>query len=376
VQSEIKKKDKSMSGNTSTMFVMGTKGAQITAPMRQTPNVIRRPSTKKLILTSRNDNQEERKRNFGKLMSNQQCRPLQGSFPLSKPIQSVFSLKVDQFSLSASTLYNIHASYANDTLIFYRADLRTTQKVTISPGRYNEVGSVIAALNQAIPDQYLSFQWDESGSRLAIQLSPLAEQHVNQGDYPGIFIAEQYGGLAELLGFSAMDVAFYQSESLFYFIQSQGQLAGSPPKLWSFQYACLHVQDQVSNGQSDVSNEIMVSTTVNGLDSSFGYYYGLNSHDATEATTAAPRGFEGCLATAPLDMEDMTGQIRGGVISLHHNALTEGSAIDRTYTHQDAEQYNNKTLSSVVLSFTNEYGQLLIGPLTVDFGVTLEVTSK
>lgn len=353
--------------------------------MSTTPSSqLQRPSTKQVFLTSRTDHLQERMNRFGELMKTQYSRPFYSSFRLSTAISAPLSISAKQFTIPADTLYNIHSHYANDTLYVYRVDLGTTEIVTIPPGRYKDVQSVTDAVNAAIPDQYLSFRYDMISGKVSAWFGEgvgsitTAEGGVVM--YPSLFMTQQFGGLAEILGFSAMDSNYYSPESGMYSITVNGQIAGSPPKLWTFQQVFLHVDDHlggVGRAVTDSMNEMMVSNSESGFDQVFQYYQGNNSGKAMAAQMAAPKGFHHALASVslPTNFPSEATSMTSGNICLHNNAASEGLFIDRHFTHHSAQQYNNTILTQITVSFTNEFGQLLIGPPTVDYNVVLEITT-
>ena len=178
-----------------------------------------------------------------------------------------------------------------------------------------------------------------------------------------------------MMGFSAMERNGYDPESGILSFAMSGQLASSPPKMWTFHQVYLHVDDHLSRALSDSQNEMLVSNAESGLDHVFLYYQGRNSQQTIAAQTAAPKGFH--LAVASVAMPDAVDSFfsMGGAICLHNNAASEGVFIQRHYTHHEAQQYNNTLLSQITLSFTNEFGQLLIAPPTCEYSVTLEITT-
>lgn len=349
-------------------------GMQLRNEFMNVPTKLQRPTTKQLFLTSRNDNVVERISRFKDVMASQLSRPLYSSFRLSNSITCPIALKSTHFTIPGDVLYNIHANYANDTLLLYRGDTNTTQSITIPPGRYTSIYDVLSAINQVISEPYVQFSYNTSYNRVEAQSSGYVESSNNTT--AGIFLAQQFGGLAEILGFSATESNYYNPETGILSFMSSRQVASSPPKLWTFQQVFLHVDDHLGGlgrAQSDTCNEILVSNTESGLDQVFAYYQGSNSHQSLALQNAAPKGFHLALASVSLLSSSMS---TPNVISLHNNSSTEGIFIDRAFTHHSASQYNNMVLSQITVSFTNEFGQLLVGPPTIDYNVMLEITTS
>ena len=341
-------------------------GAQLRTELMHVPNTLQRPSIKQVFLSSRNDNLQERNARFGRSIAKHASRPLQFTTRLSTPIQHPISMKPLQFVLPQSNLYNIHANYGNDTLLVYRSDQQTTQSVTIPPGNYSHIEEMVEAINTAIGDSWLHFSWDNSRNRVRVD--------VGEGNTtaPGIVFAQQFGGLAEMLGFYAND--HYDPQTGIFLFPGPTYYAEAAPKYWTFDEIFLHVDDHVGGtgrAFSDAPNEVMVANTESGLDQIFQFYQGENSADAIALQNAAPKGFSmACGSASILGVASYEQSI-----ALHNNGGLEGSFLERNYTHHSAQQYNNLLISQLTVSLTNEFGQLLVASPTTEISVKVQFTT-
>lgn len=346
-------------------------GMQTRAELMKTPTQIQRPATKKLFLTARNDLPEERTGRFSDLLSKLNSRPLRSVFQLSNHIVAPTSLRVTQLVMPAvSDIYNVHPGYANDTLMFL-SHLTKSIPVTIPPGRYNAIFQLVQAVNDQLPTELgLSFSYDPTLERVLVSFlstdlsggsgAPTTPRNL-------FFIAPQYGGLAEMLGFSALDLAYYNPSNGIYTVpasSSSSFIAPSPPKLWIFHHVFLHIDDHLGGGgraQSDAQNEFVVAN--HDFDQNAIWYQGANSNLALSMRTSAPPpSFQLALATIPLQ-------------TLYLGEDNHGSFLERTYTHHQAQQYNNAVISQITASFTNEFNQLLVGPPSIDYSLLLQINT-